>query len=71
MEQLQDTAQDKLCLTVKEMSKVLGVGINDAYQLVKSKGFPVVRFGERKLRIPVAELEKWLQKKTEENRTND
>lgn len=50
----------KLCLTVKELAAELGIGMNNAYQLVNSAGFPVVRFGERKIRIPRAALEAWL-----------
>jgi excisionase family DNA binding protein len=49
----------KTCLTIKEMGKHLGVSNNMAYQLVHSKGFPVLRIGRRML-IPVKELDIWL-----------
>jgi len=54
-----------LCLTVKQMAEELGIGINTAYQLIHSDGFPVIRFGERQIRIPKAGLEKWLLKQVE------
>ena len=65
MEKLSTQMEDKkICLTVKEMADELGIGINAAYQLANSAGFPVIRFGERKIRIPKAGLERWLLKQT-------
>ena len=56
----------KLCMTVKEMSEELGIGINTAYQLSNSKGFPVIRIGERKKLIPVEGLKRWLLKQAKQ-----
>jgi excisionase family DNA binding protein len=53
---------EKMCLTVPEMAKELSIGINNAYKLVNSEGFPVIRFGERCIRIPKNALEDWLFK---------
>ena len=36
-----------LCLKVADVSKVLGIGITYAYQLVKSKDFPKLTIGKR------------------------
>ena len=49
----------KTCLNIKEMGKYLGVSNYTAYQLVHTKGFPVLRIGRRML-IPVKELDIWL-----------
>ena len=49
----------KTCLTIKEMGKYIGVSNYAAYQLVHSKGFPVLRIGRRML-IPVKDLDVWL-----------
>lgn len=60
----QPNSKLKLCLTVKEMAEKIGIGINAAYQLANSEGFPVIRFSKRKIRIPVEGLELWLLKQT-------
>lgn len=49
----------KITLTVDELSERMGIGLNRAYDLVRSKGFPSIRFG-RKFLIPVRDLEAWL-----------
>lgn len=61
----------KMCMTVQEMAKELGIGLNHAYQLVNSAGFPVIRFGERKIRIPRAALEEWLLKQAHKNNVKE
>ena len=69
MEQVQtkeSKPNQKMCMTVREMAEELGIGLNTAYALVNSVGFPMIRFGDRKIRIPRASLEKWLDKQTGE-----
>ncbi len=51
----------KLTLSVDEMAAVLGISRPKAYELAHSDGFPVIRIG-RRIRIPVTELEKWLER---------
>ena len=50
---------DKLTYTVHELSKVLNIGKNKAYELTKTKGFPVIHIGST-IRIPIDGLKKWL-----------
>lgn len=50
---------NKLILTVKDISKILGIGISKAYKLVKTEGFPKIRLG-RQIRIPSEAFYKWM-----------
>lgn len=55
-------AKDKLekrTLNVKELAQVLGVGETKARELCRSKGFPVLKIGNRYL-IPITRFEEWL-----------
>lgn len=54
---------DKMTLTVEEMAKQLGISRSVAYQLIKEKGFPSIRVGERRVIIPVKSLERWLEER--------
>lgn len=51
----------KVCLTVPEASKLLGISRNFGYELIKQKQLPFVRFGKRIL-IPRLALEEMLKK---------
>ena len=51
----------RLCITVPEAAEMLGISRNFAYELVKQKQLPVVKFGKRLL-IPRVALEKMLEK---------
>jgi len=54
--------EEKLCLDVwPDMGKRLGVGRVQAYELANREDFPKIRVGRRIL-IPVAGLEAWLEK---------
>ena len=55
------TIDRRLCVTVPEAAKMLGISRNFAYQLVREGKLPSVRFGKRIL-IPIAALEKMLEK---------
>jgi excisionase family DNA binding protein len=63
MEIQQNNVEPRLCMTVQDMAKELGIGLSAAYQLVNSTGFPSIRFGERKIRIPRDALKEWLTAK--------
>lgn len=52
-------AQDKLCYSVPELAKVLGISRPKAYELVKRDGFPSIAVGKRII-IPASALERWL-----------
>ena len=51
--------ENRLCISVPEAARMLGVSRNFAYELVKQKKLPVVKFGKRLL-IPRVALEKVL-----------
>lgn len=48
-----------LILNVNDVASILGISKVSAYELVKSKGFPVVRVG-RRIKIPKAAFIEWL-----------
>lgn len=52
-----------LCLTVKEMAEILRVGINKAYDIVRTPGFPAIRSGDRII-IPRDAFRNWLMTST-------
>lgn len=52
-----------LMLSVKELSEFLGISKSGAYELVKTKDFPVVKIGARVL-IPKDKLIEWIDKQT-------
>jgi excisionase family DNA binding protein len=49
----------KMCLTVEETAKVLGIGRNLALKLTNEPDFPVIRFRRRKM-INSELLQEWL-----------
>lgn len=57
--------ESRLCITVPEAARMLGVSRNFAYELVRRHELPAVRFGKRLL-IPRAALEKMLERCGEE-----
>lgn len=52
-----------LFLTVTELSDLLQIGMNKAYELVKSPEFPAIKFGH-KIIIPTQELFEWVSDKS-------
>lgn len=59
--QLNMGIDNRLCLTVPEVAKLLGISRNFGYELVKQRKLPVIKFGKRLL-IPRVALEKMLEK---------
>ena len=55
-----DTIDKRLCVTVPEAAKMLGISRNFCYQLVREGKLPSIRFGKRIL-ISIAALEKMLE----------
>ncbi len=49
-----------LMLSVLEIAKVLGISKTSAYDLVRSKGFPVLKIGSR-LIVPKDKFRKWVE----------
>ena len=56
--------EKRLCITVPEAADMLGISRNFAYELVKRRELPVVKFGKRLL-IPRIALEKRLEEGAE------
>jgi excisionase family DNA binding protein len=59
--QLKKGIDRRLCITVPEAAEMLGISRNFAYELVKQRQLPVIKFGKRLL-IPRVALEKMLEK---------
>ena len=51
-------SQKKL-MTTKELAEYLGIGINAAYTLLRSKGFPGIRLGKKKY-VTREAVDEWL-----------
>lgn len=52
--------REKLVYTVREISFLLGINLPKTYELVRQRNFPSLSVGRRIL-IPKAELNRWLQ----------
>ena len=48
-------------LTVKEAAKILGVGNNKVYELIRGGKIPFIRIGAKTIKIPEAELMEYIQ----------
>lgn len=55
---------EKLVMSVPEAAKVLGVSAPTMYQLVKTKGFPVIVVKKRLL-VSVKGLERWVEEQAQ------
>ena len=53
-----------LMLSVPEVSEVLGISRAGAYELVRSKGFPKVKIGNR-IVVPKEKFIRWIEDQTE------
>jgi excisionase family DNA binding protein len=51
-------------MTVEELSDFLRIGRRKTYEVVRSKGFPMIRLGNA-YRIPKKAFLTWLEKQTE------
>ena len=51
--------ENKKLITVKEFIEEYGLGTNKAYEIVNSKGFPVIRLG-KKILIIRDRIDEWL-----------
>lgn len=52
-----------LMLSVREIAKVLGISKTSAYELVRSKGFPVLKIGSRMV-VPKEKFCEWVEQNT-------
>lgn len=59
---------DKLCMSVSEVTEALGVSLPVGYSIVKSKGFPSIRLGKRII-VPRKAFEDWLENQSHNTKT--
>lgn len=52
-----------LMLSVQDVAIVLGISKTSAYELVRSKGFPVLKIGSR-LVVPKEKFREWIEHNT-------
>ena len=52
-----------LTLSVQEIAIVLGISKTSAYELVRSKGFPILKIGSR-LVVPKEKFREWVEQNT-------
>jgi excisionase family DNA binding protein len=67
MAQSVDNAANPAFYTVRDVQKLLGVGRNNAYNLVRQKGFPAIYVGNR-IVIPSDLFQKWVAEQSENRR---
>lgn len=51
--------------TVQEAADAIGISATQMYQVIRIKGFPVVRVSDRVLRIPKEKFWKWIDERAE------
>ena len=51
--------EDKLCISIEEARQMLGIGRNLMLELIKTDGFPCIRF-KRKIIIDKQKLKEWI-----------
>jgi DNA binding domain, excisionase family len=55
----------KSVLNIEEAAEYLGLSRTSMYKLAKSKGFPAVILGERRIVVPIDKLNEWLNNQCE------
>lgn len=53
-------------LNVEDVAAVLGISCKVAYILVKRRGFPAIRVGERRIVVPRDKFLQWIEKNANE-----
>lgn len=56
-----DFNQVPVVVDAKTLSKVMGISLSKSYELFRSKGFPCIEIGKRKI-VPKDKLIEWLNK---------
>lgn len=59
MKSIAANSTNKKTMSVKEFCIEYGIGLNNAYELVNSKGFPMIRYG-RKIIIIRSKIDEWM-----------
>ena len=63
MERANEVSAERLVYTVPEVAKLLGINVVTTYELTKRSDFPAIRIN-RRIIIPKAGLERWLDSQT-------
>ena len=64
---MMDSNESKIRMySMKELQNIMGIGKNTAYKLVKLKGFPSIKIGN-KILIPHNKLYDWIKKNNGSN----
>ena len=50
-----------MTMNVAQLAKQLNCSLPLAYELTRQEGFPAIRIGEKRIIIPVAAFERWLE----------
>lgn len=48
--------------SVKDVANILGISLPGAYELARRADFPAIRVSPRRIVVPAASFEAWLQK---------
>ena len=54
-------SSERLCLSVTEAARLLGVSRNTAYEMVRLGQLPIIKCGQRRLLVPRAAFAKMLE----------
>jgi hypothetical protein len=60
----------KTVMNVRELSQALGVSVPTAYEIANRDSFPSIRVSERRIVIPVAAFNQWLDNQVSEKLGN-
>jgi|GEM_PF-806208 len=52
---------DPLVYSVPQIAALLDINLPKAYELAKSEGFPAVTIGKKRIIVPKAAFERWLE----------
>lgn len=58
---IENNENDKIVYSIKDVQRILGLGKNNVYKLLKLPTFPTIKIGKRYL-IPKKEFEEWVSK---------
>ena len=62
-------SMEKTVMSVRELSEVLGVSVPTAYEIANRDSFPSIRISERRIIIPIAAFNTWLEKQVSDKTT--
>ena len=62
---MQDTTDDDVLLTVKEVSRLLSVSVPTVWRLIGARKIPTVLVGQRGRRIKKSDLEAYIESRRE------